>query len=402
MAACTEKPKVLVLGGTGFIGRNFVQFLIKNDLASKIRVCDKVPPQMAWMNASHKECFANPLVEFKHANLISASSMAGVFTTAGGEFDLVINLAAETKYGQSDKVYSEGIVKLSLNCAREAAKRDVGFYIEMSSGQMSTSDKKAMREDMKAEPWTNLANHKLEVEKELQNIPGLKYSIIRPAIVYGLGDRHGLAPRLIIGAIYKYIQQKMKMLWTKQLRMNTVHVEDVCRAMWHVLLLGQSGHVYNVVDKGETTQGMISDLVAQVFGIPYEFLGSVKSNLVRVNMSGVVEDINDKHMAPWAEACTKDGITNTPLNPFIDQELLYNKPVYLDGSKLEETGFTYDTPSLQVTHLQQILDDYSKIHLFPQCLLSGKTTLSDQLPDLDISDDLPPLEDLNIANGNDS
>ncbi|WAR27615.1 hypothetical protein MAR_013319 [Mya arenaria] len=342
MAACTEKPKVLVLGGTGFIGRNFVQFLIKNDLASKIRVCDKVPPQMAWMNASHKECFANPLVEFKHANLISASSMAGVFTTAGGEFDLVINLAAETKYGQSDKVYSEGIVKLSLNCAREAAKRDVGFYIEMSSGQMSTSDKKAMREDMKAEPWTNLANHKLEVEKELQNIPGLKYSIIRPAIVYGLGDRHGLA------------------------------------------------------------QGMISDLVAQVFGIPYEFLGSVKSNLVRVNMSGVVEDINDKHMAPWAEACTKDGITNTPLNPFIDQELLYNKPVYLDGSKLEETGFTYDTPSLQVTHLQQILDDYSKIHLFPQCLLSGKTTLSDQLPDLDISDDLPPLEDLNIANGNDS
>jgi hypothetical protein len=38
-----------------------------------------------------------------------------------------------------------------------------------------------------------------------------------------------------------------------------------------------------------------------------------------MNMTSVVEDINDKHMAPWAEACTRDGIKNTPLNPFLDQ-----------------------------------------------------------------------------------
>lgn len=36
-------------------------------------------------------------------------------------------------------------------------------------------------------------------------------------------------------------------------------------------------------------------------------------------MSSVVEDINDKHMEPWADACQRDGILNTPLNPFIDQ-----------------------------------------------------------------------------------
>ena len=40
-------------------------------------------------------------------------------------------------------------------------------------------------------------------------------------------------------------------------------------------------------------------------------------------MTSVVEDINDKHMAPWAEACTRDGIKNTPLNPFLDQVSLY-------------------------------------------------------------------------------
>ena len=36
-------------------------------------------------------------------------------------------------------------------------------------------------------------------------------------------------------------------------------------------------------------------------------------------MTSVVEDINDKHMKPWADACTRDSIKNTPLNPFIDQ-----------------------------------------------------------------------------------
>ena len=39
-------PKVLVLGGVGFIGRNFIAYLIENDLAKSIRVVDKVLPAM--------------------------------------------------------------------------------------------------------------------------------------------------------------------------------------------------------------------------------------------------------------------------------------------------------------------------------------------------------------------
>ena len=36
-------------------------------------------------------------------------------------------------------------------------------------------------------------------------------------------------------------------------------------------------------------------------------------------MSDVVDDINEKHMQPWSDACQRDGIVNTPLTPFIDQ-----------------------------------------------------------------------------------
>lgn len=48
------------------------------------------------------------------------------------------------------------------------------------------------KEEDVGEPWTFVAKYKLQVEYELRNVPGLKYTILRPAIVYGCGDRSGL------------------------------------------------------------------------------------------------------------------------------------------------------------------------------------------------------------------
>lgn len=36
--------------------------------------------------------------------------------------------------------------------------------------------------------------------------------------------------------------------------MNTVHVRDVVRALWHLRDAGPSCEVYNLVDKGETSE----------------------------------------------------------------------------------------------------------------------------------------------------
>ncbi len=44
------------------------------------------------------------MVEFRQANLSNPVSCEMVFADDEGHFDLVYNLAAETKYGQSDEV----------------------------------------------------------------------------------------------------------------------------------------------------------------------------------------------------------------------------------------------------------------------------------------------------------
>jgi dTDP-4-dehydrorhamnose reductase len=48
------------------------------------------------------------------------------------------------------------------------------------------------KEEDSGEPWTFVAKHKLQVEQELRNMADLRYTVLRPAIVYGCGDRNGL------------------------------------------------------------------------------------------------------------------------------------------------------------------------------------------------------------------
>jgi len=86
-----------------------------------------------------------------------------------------------------------------MNCARAAAKFSVRRYVEVSSGQLTGSHKGPIKEDDKVIPLTSIAKYKQEVEKQMKNIPNLNYTIIRPAIVYGIGDRTGLSMSMPIG-----------------------------------------------------------------------------------------------------------------------------------------------------------------------------------------------------------
>jgi nucleoside-diphosphate-sugar epimerase len=73
--------------------------------------------------------------------LILASCQSALSIEEDGGWDYVINCACETKPGQTDPVYREGILKLSLNCATEAAKLNVKRFVEVSTGHMCSSNK---------------------------------------------------------------------------------------------------------------------------------------------------------------------------------------------------------------------------------------------------------------------
>lgn len=91
-------------------------------------------------------------------------------------------------------------------------------------------------------------------------------------------------------------------------------------------------------------------------------------------MCAVVEEVNDKHMGPWADVCRKDGVENSPLSPYIDQELLYNKHLYLKSGKLSNTtGFTYIYPKLTKNALIEVNHHFLKPGLYERKVCKYKT-----------------------------
>lgn len=91
------------------------------------------------------------------------------------------------------------------------------------------------------------------------------------------------APRLVVGAVYKHLGEMMKLLWGPDLHMNTVHVRDVVRAIWHVANRSETiGQTYNLVDEGDSTQGSISAIVSELFNINHDYWGTALSTLAKV------------------------------------------------------------------------------------------------------------------------
>jgi nucleoside-diphosphate-sugar epimerase len=363
-----DKPKVLILGGVGFVGRNLVKYIVDNDLASYVRVVDKVLPPTAFLGKIHQEAFDREHVEYLQGNLTSPPSIEKVFTVEGSKFNYVFNLACETKFSQTEEVYKEKILDLKRKLATEAVKQSVDRFIDVSTAQIYEAGKKPSKEDSSVKPWTGVAEFSLAAEKELQAMEGLPLSIVRPAIIYGPGDVSGLSPRLICGAVYKQLNEKMKFLWSADLRINTVHVRDVCKALWHVASKCPVGSIFNLADKGDTTQGTINKYLESIYGIKTGFLGAVMSNMAKMGMKSVTEEINDKHLRPWSELCKAHGILNTPLTPYLDQELLYNNSLSVDGSKIESTGFTYDVPAVTEELLREQVQYFVEQNLFPNIL----------------------------------
>jgi len=267
-------------------------------------------------------------------------------------------------------VYKENIIDVSVTCAKAAAKAGVKRFIEVSTAQVYNGDKKSSSEDEKPKPWTKLAKAKLEAEEELKKIQGLNLVIVRPSVVYGPGDILGITPRIITAAVYKHLGETMEFLWDKELRINTVHVEDVCAALWHLITNGNNGEVYNLADTGDTDQGSINKLLENIFGIKTGFMGTIKSKLATsVAMKTVAETANEKHLKPWSDLCKAKNITNTPLTPYLDEELLYNNAYSVDGTKITKTGFSYKHPELKEETLRETIKGFVALGYFPAGLI---------------------------------
>jgi hypothetical protein len=74
----------------------------------------------------------------------------------------------------------------------------------------------------------------------------------------------------VIGRVYKKLNEEMKLLWNKDLKLNTVHIHDVVRACWHLAIWydendlatkKQTYPVFNLADKQDTGRLLSNEII---------------------------------------------------------------------------------------------------------------------------------------------
>lgn len=197
--------------------------------------------------------------------------------------------------------------------------------------------------------------------------------------VYGPYASQWVATALTMARTYQHLEAGMKWLWTKDLRTNTAHIDDVTRALWGTAAWYDAGKtgwdegsmgknpIFNVVDKGMTSQGTVAVIIGELFKIETGFQGQLISTFARLNLDSVVDDVNDELLGPWADLLAEAGITRPgPLTPFMEKELLKDTDLSMDGSRLEKLlGFEYTKPALTKEMVEEVIESYKRMNWWP-------------------------------------
>lgn len=100
MSGAAGKPKWLILGGLGFIGRNLCKYLVDNGLASYIRVADKKAPFMAFLSGDYKAAILESgIVESIQVDVADEEMCEKAFAEARGGGACVLLCAPYTLLG---------------------------------------------------------------------------------------------------------------------------------------------------------------------------------------------------------------------------------------------------------------------------------------------------------------
>lgn len=247
----------------------------------------------------------------------------------------------------------------------------------------STISAGGCKESSPLKPWLKIAKCKLQAEEGLEKLAkedGLQYAVLRLAHVYGPYDIGFLARGLCLARVYQSQNREMKWLWGKDLRVNTVHVWDVCHAAWlaaewcashpHSTSPLSQQRAFNIVDQGDTSQGTLATIFNSIFGIPTGFQGTLISSFARFNLDSVVDDVNEEILQPWADLLKENGIKDGsgPLSPFMEKELLKDCDLCLNASRAAEVlGWKCEEGRERLTQeaVKEVLDSYRRMGWWP-------------------------------------
>jgi dTDP-glucose 4,6-dehydratase len=273
-----DMRKILVTGGAGFIGSNFVRMALSEHPDCFIANLDKLTYAG---NLENLEGFLNhPSHKFIKGDIRDGQLVEEIIDRH--KIDTVINFAAESHVDRSitaPKIFIETNVTGTLTLLEAARDKKLERFIQISTdevyGELGPTGK--FTEDTPLAPNSPYSASKAAADllvKAFGHTWGLKYNITRCSNNYG---PYQFPEKMIPLMINNALNNKPLPIYGDGLHIRDwIHVEDHCRAVWKVLTEGKPGETYNIGASCEKTNIEVVKTLLKLLKKPESLITFVK------------------------------------------------------------------------------------------------------------------------------
>ncbi len=255
--------KILITGGCGFIGSNFINYLLTSEEVNtkpQIINIDKLTYAGKGKNIEHLGLDKHPNYKFIQGDIADKQFVEQVVSTE--KPDMIFNFAAESHVDRSIQSSEDFIITNVIgtsNLLDSAVKNNTGKFIQISTDEVYGSLKHgSFSEESILNPSSPYSSSKAAAEliaRSYYKTHNLPVIITRSANNYG---PYQFPEKLLPLFITNLIQgKKVPLMWSDEnpgLNVRDwLHVEDNCRAIWFVSQKALPGEIYNISGENERT-----------------------------------------------------------------------------------------------------------------------------------------------------
>ena len=274
--------RILVTGGCGFIGSNFVRLALE-DSQEQITNIDALTYAGNPANLSGVQERFGDRYEFFQADIADREAMEAILSKA--PFDAIVNFAAESHVDRSisepgNFIHTNvGGTEVLLEVAR---KHQVKRFVQVSTDEVygSLGPTGRFTEESPLDPSSPYSASKASADLlalAAHKTFGQEVVITRCSNNYGpLQFPEKLIPLMITNAL---ADKKLPVYGDGLNVRDWIHVEDHCRAILAVLRDGRPGEVYNIGADAELQNIAVVELILETLGKPHELIGYVTDRL---------------------------------------------------------------------------------------------------------------------------
>lgn len=270
--------RLLITGGAGFIGSNFIRYILHRYPQYHIVNLDKLT--YAGNLENLEDIQQDPRYQFIQGDILDTKLADTLFSSHA--FDVIINFAAESHVDRSIKtpdVFVKTNILGTQNLLALANKYQIKKFIQVSTDEVygSLGKEGLFREDTALSPNSPYSASKagadLLVYAHYQTY-GLPVNITRCSNNYGpYHHPEKLIPLCITNALEN---KPLPLYGDGQHVRDWLYVEDHCAAIDLVLHKGQPGETYNIGGNNEWTNMDIAKKILSILNKPTSLITRVK------------------------------------------------------------------------------------------------------------------------------